>query len=89
MSTTYSSLGILWFSPDSERTVDGLWAAIGALIPAFKPNECANFFTAAADDAMSSETVFRHLPISSFSEISRFKIVASLPSLSDFQEVAH
>jgi transposase len=31
----------------SERTVEGLWTAIGALIPAFKSNECANFFVAA------------------------------------------
>ena len=35
----------------SERTVEGLWTAIGALIPAFKPNECANFFAAAGYDA--------------------------------------
>lgn len=30
-----------------ERTVDGLWNAIGALLPAFTPRECANFFAAA------------------------------------------
>jgi transposase len=35
----------------SERTVEGLWSTIGALIPAFKPNECANFFAAAGYDA--------------------------------------
>jgi transposase len=35
----------------SEQTVKGLWTAIGALIPAFKPSECANFFAAAGYDA--------------------------------------
>ena len=35
----------------SERTVESLWTAIGALIPAFKPSECANFFAAAGYDA--------------------------------------
>jgi transposase len=30
----------------SERTVEGLWSTIGALIPASKPNDCANFFAA-------------------------------------------
>lgn len=27
-----------------ERTVDDLWRRIGALMPAFPPNECANYF---------------------------------------------
>lgn len=31
----------------AERTVDGLWAAIGRLIDLITPNESANFFTAA------------------------------------------
>ena len=31
----------------AERTVDGLWNAIGTLIDRFTPTECANFFTAA------------------------------------------
>ena len=31
----------------AERTVDGLWGRIGALLPTFTPHECANFFTAA------------------------------------------
>lgn len=31
----------------AERTVDGLWRSIGALIDLFTPAECANFFTAA------------------------------------------
>lgn len=31
----------------AERTVDGLWNKIGALLPAFTPQECANFFAAA------------------------------------------
>ena len=31
----------------AERTVDGLWDRIGALMPAFTPTECANFFAAA------------------------------------------
>ena len=28
----------------AERTVDGLWTRIGALLPTFTPQECANFF---------------------------------------------
>jgi transposase len=31
----------------AERTVDGLWNRIGALLPTFRPQECANFFDAA------------------------------------------
>ena len=31
----------------AERTVDGLWATIGALIDLVTPTECANYFTAA------------------------------------------
>ena len=31
----------------AERTVDGLWSTIGALLPAFTPRECASFFAAA------------------------------------------
>jgi transposase len=31
----------------AERTVDGLWNMIGALLPAFTPKQCANFFVAA------------------------------------------
>ena len=31
----------------AERTVDGLWNRIGALLPTFTPQECANFFAAA------------------------------------------
>ena len=31
----------------AERTVEGLWSTIGALLPAFTPQECTNFFAAA------------------------------------------
>jgi hypothetical protein len=31
----------------AERTVDGLWSRISALLPTFTPQECANFFAAA------------------------------------------
>jgi len=31
----------------AERTVEGLWAAIGRLIDTVTPDECANFFAAA------------------------------------------
>lgn len=34
----------------AQRTVAGLWDAIGALLPAFTPQECANFFAAAGYD---------------------------------------
>ena len=33
----------------AERTVEGLWAAIGRLIDAFTPTECANCFAAGYD----------------------------------------
>lgn len=35
----------------AERTVDGLWTAIGRLIDLFTPSECANYFAAAGYDA--------------------------------------
>lgn len=35
----------------AERTVDGLWTAIGRLVDAFSPNECANYFSACGYDA--------------------------------------
>lgn len=34
----------------AERTVEGLWTAIGGLIDAFTPQECANYFAAAGYD---------------------------------------
>ncbi|MBB4000890.1 transposase [Aureimonas pseudogalii] len=34
-----------------ERTIDTLWRAVGDLVPAFTPNECANCFRAAGYDA--------------------------------------
>ncbi len=34
----------------AARTVESLWSAIGHLIDAFKPDECANFFIAAGYD---------------------------------------
>jgi transposase len=35
----------------AERTVDGLWTAIGRLIDNFTPHECRNYFAAAGYDA--------------------------------------
>ena len=35
----------------AERTIDGLWAAIGRLVDVFTPTECANYFAAAGYDA--------------------------------------
>lgn len=34
----------------AERTVDGLWNAIGRLLNVFTPQECANYFSAAGYD---------------------------------------
>jgi hypothetical protein len=34
----------------AERTVDGLWNAIGRLVDIFTPEECANYFAAAGYD---------------------------------------
>jgi transposase len=35
----------------AERTVNGLWTAIGRLLEDFSPTECLNYFTAAGYDA--------------------------------------
>jgi len=35
----------------AERTVEGLWTAIGHLLDAFTPQECANYFAAAGYNA--------------------------------------
>jgi hypothetical protein len=35
----------------AERTVDGLWSAIGRLADVFTPQECSNYFAAAGYDA--------------------------------------
>lgn len=35
----------------SERTVNGLWAAIGRIIDLFSPDECQNYFAAAGYNA--------------------------------------
>ena len=35
----------------AERTVEGLWTAIGRLLDSFTPEECANYFAAAGYDA--------------------------------------
>lgn len=34
----------------AERTVDGLWSAIGRIVCSFTPAECANYFAAAGYD---------------------------------------
>ena len=35
----------------AERTVGGLWDAIGRIVDLFTPAECANYFAAAGYDA--------------------------------------
>jgi transposase len=35
----------------AERTVEGLWTAIGCIVDLFTPAECANYFAAAGYDA--------------------------------------
>jgi transposase len=35
----------------AERTIGGLWTAIGRLLDSFTPRECANYFAAAGYDA--------------------------------------
>lgn len=35
----------------AERTIDGLWNAIGDIIDLFNPDECRNYFAAAGYDA--------------------------------------
>ena len=35
----------------AERSVDGLWAAIGRAVDLFSPEECSNYFKAAGYDA--------------------------------------
>jgi transposase len=36
----------------AERTVDGLWSAIGRCLDLFKPTECQNYFAASGYDAV-------------------------------------
>lgn len=36
----------------AERTIDGLWAAIGRIVDLYAPKECANYFAAAGYDAI-------------------------------------
>ena len=36
----------------AERTVDGLWSAIGRCLDLFKPSECQNYFAASGYDAV-------------------------------------
>ena len=36
----------------AERTIDGLWSAIGRIIDLFNPGECQNYFRAAGYDAI-------------------------------------
>lgn len=38
----------------AERTVDGLWTAIGRLLDQFRPNECRNYFRHCRYDAMKT-----------------------------------
>ena len=35
----------------AERSVEGLWDAIGRFLDAFSPHECRNYFAAAGYDA--------------------------------------
>lgn len=35
----------------AERTIDGLWTAIGRIIDLFPPPECENYFKAAGYDS--------------------------------------
>jgi transposase len=35
----------------AERTLPGLWSAIGRIVDLFNPTECANYFAAAGYDA--------------------------------------
>lgn len=35
----------------AERTLEGLWSAIGTVIDLFRPDECRNYFSAAGYDA--------------------------------------
>ncbi|MGC5796054.1 hypothetical protein J4O76_03170 [Sphingomonas sp. NFX23] len=39
-----------------ERTIHGLWNAIGRIVDLYSPQECSNYFSAAGYDADCSET---------------------------------
>jgi transposase len=47
----------------AERTIDGLWNAIGRIINTVTPEECTNYFAAAGYDAEWSETALEQFPI--------------------------
>lgn len=36
----------------AERTIHGLWSAIGRILDLYSPQECANYFTACGYDAI-------------------------------------
>lgn len=36
----------------AERTIEGLWSAIGRIVDLYSPEECTNYFTAAGYDAV-------------------------------------
>jgi hypothetical protein len=46
IETAFSKLKAL-LRKTAERTVEGLWSAIGRLVDTVTPDECANFFAAA------------------------------------------
>ena len=50
-TTFVGGLTLRGFIAPFERTVEGLWIAIGDLIDLFSDNECRNYFTAAGYDA--------------------------------------
>jgi transposase len=47
----------------AERTVEGLWAKIAELLPAFTPGECANYFAAAGYDPTSTDSALAVAPV--------------------------
>src|ERR1700728_2819779 len=47
----------------AERTVEGLWAKIAELLPAFSPSECANYFAAAGYDPTLVDSAIEHFPL--------------------------
>jgi transposase len=45
----------------AERTIGGLWTAIGRLLDSFTPRECANYFAAAGYDATGASKTWGRL----------------------------
>jgi transposase len=67
----------------AERTVDGLWSAIGRIIDTFTPAECTNYFAAAGYDANRSAAALRSARPSASGSCARGTCFAASPAVAE------